>query len=301
MNRHLCVTLLLGLYSLLLISPAEAQETEEPVVLARFQEARALAADPRGRLYVADAGRDVVQVFDRNGQEQAALGQSGTRASEFDSPVDLDPTNGFTLVVADAGNGRIQRFSAELQYLEAIPIGRGFGDELNARVFDDGRDGSSVQGEGRPIAVASSNSNETFVIDGRDNVVVKFDEQRRRERILDSGNSPSVPQEPTALALDGDRRLYVADGERDVVLMYDVFGSFIGRVSVPSLPEIQALTVNRGRLWIVTADRVFVWEPSTEQTTEHHVNLDAPLVDIVQLGTSLFLLTSKRLLRRRAW
>lgn len=301
MIRGLSVTLLLGLCQLLLAPPGVAQEAEEPVVLARFQEARALAADPKGRLYVADAGRDVIQIFNREGQEKAALGQAGTRASEFDSPVDLDPTNGLTLVVADAGNGRIQRFSSELQYLEAMPVGRVFGDDADARVFDDGRDGSSVQGRGRPIAVASSNSNETFVIDEWDNVIVKFDEQRRMERILEAGSSSSVPREPIALALDGNKRLYVADGERDVVFVYDFFGSFIGRVSTPSLPDIQTITVHRGRLWIVCADRVFVWDSNTEQTTEHSVSLESPLVDAVQQGEDTFLLTPRRLLRRTSW
>lgn len=301
MNRGLSVTLLLGLCQLLLVPSGVAQEAEEPVVLARFQEARALAADPKGRLYVADAGRDVIQIFDREGQERAALGQAGTRASEFDSPLDLDPTNGLTLVVADAGNGRIQRFSSELQYLEAMPVGRVFGNEEDSRVFDDGRDGSLVQGRGRPIAVVSSNSNDTFVIDGRDNVVVKFDEQRRMERVLEAGSSPSVPKEPIALALDGNKRLYVADGERNVVFMYDSFGSFSGRVSTPSLPDIQAVTVHGGRLWIVCVDRVVVWDPTTEQAREHSVSLDSPLVDAVQQGEDVFLLTPRRLLRRPSW
>mgnify|MGYP006279603761 CR=1 FL=1 len=289
-----------GILLLLLMGPwmaVYAQNESKPTVLARFQEAAALDVDPRGRLYVADAGRDVVQILDAEGTVHATLGQSGTRAGEFDDPVDLDATNGQTLLVADAGNGRIQRFSSEWQYLEALPVGSTFGGEWGQRAFDDGRDGSTVQGQGRPLAVASSDGDETFVIDGRDGVVVKFDAQRRAERIIGSGMGGGGLQEPVALALDGARRLYVADAEQEAVLAYDLFGTFIERVATPSLPGIRAVSVHRERLWIVCPDRVMIWDPETESTTEHSISLEAPLVDVARQGDDLFLLTSKEMSR----
>jgi sugar lactone lactonase YvrE len=279
-----------------------AQTGEDYTVIARFEEARALEIDPKGRLYVADAGRDEIRIFDRKGGLQATLGDSGTRAGEFDAPTDLDPTNGQTLFVADGGNGRIQRFSADLQYLEAMPVGEATGSRAERRVFDDGRDGSAVQGEGRPIAVVSSDGDETFVVDGREDTVVRFDEQRRPEQLIGGGrNSPSIPQEPIALALGERGRLYVGDGGRQEVLAYDRFGTFVKRLSTPPLPELQALSMQRGRLWIVCADRVFVWRPTTGQTQEHPVHLDTSLLDAARRGQDLFLLTEGRLLRRDLW
>ncbi len=279
-----------------------AQNGEEPTVLARFEEARALEVDPTGRLYVADAGRDVIRIFDPKGRLQATLGDAGTRAGEFDGPTDLDPTNGQTLLVADGGNGRIQRFSADLQYLEAMPVGGDFGSRAEQRVFDDGRDGSAVQGEGRPIAVVSSDGDETFVVDGRESVVVRFDEQRRPERLIGGGMSGAgAPQEPVALALDDSRRLYVGDRAQGVVLAYDLFGTFVKRLSTPPMPELRALSMQRGRLWIVCADRVFVWNPKTGRTQEHPVDLEASILDAARRGEDLFLLTERRLLRRDVW
>jgi hypothetical protein len=278
-----------------------AQPESKPTVIARFQEAAALDVDPMGRLYVADAGRDAVQVFDADGTVQATLGQSGTRAGEFDGPMDLDPTNGQTLLVADAGNGRIQRFSAEWQYLEALPVGSTFGGEGGQRTFDDGRDGSAVQGQGRPIAVASSDGDETFVIDGRDGVVIKFDAQRRAERIIGGGIGGGGLQEPAALALDGHRRLYVADAGQKTVLAYDLFGTLIERLPLPPLSTIRALAVHRRRLWIVCPDRVVVWNPVAKSIAEHRVSLETPLVDAARQGDSLLLLSERRLLRRGGW
>ena len=98
------------------LGDAGAQDTTGAVpgtVLARFDNARALAVDPRGRLYVADAARDVVSVLGPGGRQKMVLGGSGTRAGEFDTPSDVDPSNGQVILVADAYNGRVQRFSEE--------------------------------------------------------------------------------------------------------------------------------------------------------------------------------------------
>jgi len=36
--------------------------------------------------------------------------------------------------------------------------------------------------------------------------------------------------DPVAIALDGNRRLYVADAEQEAVFAYDPFGTFIERL-----------------------------------------------------------------------
>lgn len=282
--------------------PVFGQDAPEHTVIARFQEAAALDVDPTGRLYVADAGRDVVRILDREGRNEATLGGSGTRESEFDTPVDLDPTNGLTLLVADAGNGRIQRFSAELQYLETMPVGLSFGGEQDRRVFDDGRDGSAIRGSGRPIAVTSSDSDETFVINDREDVVVKFDDRRRSERIIrGAGGWGGALRRPVALEVDGSRRLYVADGEDGRVLVYDLFGSFMNELSVSLQSDIRALSMSRRRLLIVCMEEVVVWNPKMETVTRHPIEVDGPLVDAAQQGGEVFLLTERRLLRQNGW
>lgn len=274
-----------------------AQSATADTVLARFQEAAALDTDPAGRLYVADAGRDHVRIVNPDGTVHATLGGPGTRAGEFDEPLDLDPTNGQTLLVADAGNGRIQRFSAELQYLEAMPVDGSFG-RTDQRGFDDGRDGSTIQGSGRPSAVASSDGNATFVINARDNVVVAYDEQRAAERIIDRQGRL---REPVALALDGSRRLYVADRERGAVFAYDLFGTFVRRLDLPPLGDLQALALHRRHLWVVAAGQVTAWHIDTGTTQQHPIDLATPLVDAAWGDTGIFLLTTQRLVRRESW
>ena len=267
----------------------------------QFQNATALALDPRGQLYVADAGRDAVVLLSSEGGTQAVLGGSGTRAGQFLGPADVDPTNGQTLYVADAGNGRLQRFSEELQYLEALPVGRAFEEGRALRAFDDGRDGSSVQGSGRPIAVGSSPGDHTFAIDEEAGVVLKWDEQRRPERIIGGAvQRRGRLLRPVALALEGSRRLYVADRGREEVLVYDRFGTFMQTLALSPLPDVRALTFRRGRLWIVCPQRVFIWNPETRQAIEHAVALPSPLVDVAPSADGIYLLTATRLWKRPA-
>ncbi len=277
---------------------ASASDTVEQV---RFQEATDLARDPRGRLYVADAGRDAVVILSPQGQEQAVLGGAGTRAGQFLDPLEVDPTNGQTLLVADAGNGRLQRFSEEQQYLESLPVGRDFGTERNRRALDDGRDGADERGDGRPIAVASSVGNHTFAIDEGPGVVLKWDEQRRPERIIGRQiQRRGRLERPVALALQGSRRLYVADREREAVLAYDRFGTFERQLPTPPLPDVRALTFRAGQLWIVCADRVLVWHAADRRLAERPVDLPAPLVDAVPFADGVYLLTRTRLWMRDA-
>jgi len=281
--------------------PVLAQEAAPDTVIAHFRDAQALAVDPLGRLYVADPGRDVVRILDRAGEALGTLGGAGTRAGEFDSPSDVDPTNGQTVWVADAGNGRVQHFSEEGLYLEAMPVGPTALEDGEQRFFDDGRDGATVQGDGHPIAVASTSGDEVFVIDGRNDLLLKWDEQRRPERLIGAVGREGTPQRPVALTLDGTRRLYVADREREAILVYDLFGTFVRRLRTPPLSNLQALTVHRGGVWIVCARRVYVWSPDDRTTTAFDSGIEAPLVDVARRGDDLFLLTATRLYRRSVW
>ncbi len=283
------------------LGSACAQEPDRRVgmVLAQFEEARALAVDPRGRLYVADAGRDVVNVYESDGTRRDVLGGTGTQPGAFDAPSDMDPTNGQLLLVADTYNGRLQRFSTEGQYLESMPIGpteRRTGGEWT---FQERRSGAPVQGEGRPIEVARDDEGAVFVLDAHGRRVWKWSNLGQSEALV-PGRDGRL-QDPVAMAVGSDGRLYVADAGRDAVLVYDTFGTFRRRVPGDSLPALQALTVHRGQLWIVCARRVLVWDRREGVVAEHTVDLSEPLVDVAVHGDRVYLLTETRLLRRAAW
>jgi hypothetical protein len=269
--------------------------------IATFGAARGVAVDPSGRLYVADGRASTVVVLTPGGRVEHTLGGAGTGAGQFDGPADVDPTNGLSLWVADAGNGRLQHFSENLRFLESLPVGRvdpASGPQSRQPVFDVGRDGADVRAEGEPVSVATTSANELFAVDARQSVVVKWDAQRRPERVVGGFQErEGALQAPVALALD-DTRLYVADRARGAVLVYDLFGTYRRALRLSedaSLGDVQSLTVHRGRLWIVTSTHLHAVTPQGEPVRSIPVTLPSPLVDAAFHDGRVFLLTTTRL------
>lgn len=280
---------------------AVAQEARSPtqeMVLARFDDARALAVDPRGRLYVAEAARDVVEILGPRGQRRTVLGGSGMQAGAFDTPADIDPTNGQVLLVADTYNGRVQRFSEDGQYLESLPIGRLDREGGAEWRVPDGADGRAVRADGRPVAVVRDDEGSIFVLDQRTRRLLTWSDMGRGGQLTATGANRL--QEPVALAVGGGR-LYVADTGRGVVWVFDTFGTVVQRLSLPPVPTVRALSMHQGRLWIVCANRVLVWTRGEGLVAEHSTGLSEPLVDAASDGRYTYLLTETRLLRRPGW
>lgn len=294
------VTLLIGALCAIVSSTAAAQSVKgnpSGQIIARFEDARALAVDPGGFLYVADAGPNVVVMLDSEGERQQVLGGSGTRAGEFDTPSDVDPTNGQVIVVADAYNGRVQRFSEDGQYLEALPVGRVQTSEGPGRAFDDGRDGSAVQGNGRPISVASTGNGSSYVLDQRNRAVHRWNELSGAERINGGSSGRGRLDDPVSLAIGKRGRIYVADAGREKVLVFQRFGTFLRVLPVPNLPDLQSVATHDRRVWITTSDGLIIWNQRTKSVRERTFPLEEALVDTARKNTGLYVLTGTRLIR----
>ena len=269
-------------------------------VIASFGEARALAGDPAGLLYVADAQSSTVVVLTARGRVRQTVGGAGTRAGLFDGPADVDPTNGLSLWVADAGNGRLQHFSENLKFLESLPVGRidpADGRQSRQPVFDVGRDGSDVRAEGEPVAVFSTTANELFAIDARQSAVLKWDAQRRPERVIGGFEAQrGTLQQPVALAM-AEERLFVADRALAALLVYDRFGTYIETLRPVPLQTVQSLSTEANRLWVATESRIHALTADGRVEGTYEVDLGVPVVDVVARPSVLFMLTSKALYR----
>ncbi|TET98316.1 MAG: hypothetical protein E3J29_03780, partial [Dehalococcoidia bacterium] len=84
---------------------------------------RSIATDGQGNVWVVDTGTHRVRKFSPDGGLLGTLGGWGTDLGQFREPVGItfDPTQGHILV-ADAGNARIQRLDTELHPIVAYPI-----------------------------------------------------------------------------------------------------------------------------------------------------------------------------------
>jgi sugar lactone lactonase YvrE len=231
--------------------------------LARFEGARGLGVAPDGTVYVADAARDVIVRLPTAGDREAVLGGSGGQAGQFDRPADVDPTNGLVIVVADAGNGRIQRFSDEFRHLGTLPVGRGYaaaGQTPARPVFDAQTDGSNDLGGGRPVAVRDPDGDATYALDAAEGHVLKWEDQRQTVRIIGGfSDGAGALRDPVGLAVGPDGTLYVADPGRGAVMTYDRFGSFLAARARGRADSARAVAVGpRGRLYLAKPRSVLI-------------------------------------------
>jgi sugar lactone lactonase YvrE len=84
---------------------------------------RGLAFDLDGNLLAADTGNKRIVRFRPSGEYVDQVGGGGVTAGRFEEPSDVavDPTNG-TILVADAWNGRVQRFGSDLVYQSEFAV-----------------------------------------------------------------------------------------------------------------------------------------------------------------------------------
>ena len=91
-----------------------------PAAQARFNGPMGLAVDPRGNIYVADTYNDRVRMIAADGQVSTVAGggtpgyADGDRATAlFDTPCGIAVTTDGAIIVADTGNDRLRRITAD--------------------------------------------------------------------------------------------------------------------------------------------------------------------------------------------
>lgn len=275
-------------------------DTLTPVRLpgAAFDDARALASDPLGFLYVADAGRHVVVKLQASGAVETVLGGPGSREGEFDEPSGIEPTNGLILFVADAGNHRIQRFSRAHAYLGSIPLTAAGEVGPSSRVTYRRGDGEAEgTNSGRPTAVATSDAKEIFAIDADRNVVLKWDENLRLAAVIgDVEAGRGALSNPVDLDVGAEGRLYVADRGRREVLVYDAYGSFVRTIGAGRLEQLRAVAASDSTIFAGHDRRLTVFSPEGNFHRAIHLDLPAPIVDLTfSPNGTLYLLTPNHL------
>jgi hypothetical protein len=79
--------------------------------LAGFGRVFSIAADAEGRIYVADAMREVVEVFEQDGTPVRAIGGRGSGPGEFHGLRAVSVVSDEVIIVTDDGNARYTSFS----------------------------------------------------------------------------------------------------------------------------------------------------------------------------------------------
>ncbi|MDE2833029.1 MAG: hypothetical protein OXM02_00730 [Bacteroidota bacterium] len=279
-----------------LIRPAAAQEANLPYAelefVAHVPNARRLASDAQGALYVV-TGREVIKL-DTSGAVQNVLGGSDADLGAFDEVVDIDPGEGLIWVVADAGQGRLMRFSRTLMHLESLPVPRA--DEVGFGLPSREEPRSEVAPvAGRPVAVTVTPSGEVFAIEEDAQAVIKWDVSRRLERRIGHfGDAAGRLVEPVSLASD-ESYLYVADRGLERVQVYDLFGGFVR--AYPADAALVCVLPDGHDLVLVHADRIRVYSREGEFTHEIGLATALPVLSAAMSTGHIFLLSDDTIWR----
>ena len=252
-----------------------------------FRTPLGLAIDEAGRIYVADAGNNRVQVVDNTGNFILEFGSRGWRTGEFDHPTDiaLSFQRRYRLYVADTGNNRVQycNFVDRIFYplsesVEDIlldrPKGIGIGRNGEVYVVDTGNHRwVEFNVTGVPVVARGSfgNGSEQFwdptdlgvdahgnvyIVDTGNHLIKKYDFSGNPINMWGGeGDALGQLREPKCIALDEWNYLYVTDSGNRRIQVFAPDGRSITEFSAPTLQEPVGIAVSKtGRVFVSDAE-----------------------------------------------
>jgi tripartite motif-containing protein 71 len=163
-----------------------------------------LVVDGQGRVYVADADRDIapagpgpyIQVFDADGRFLAEWGEDGSEPGQMDTPFGIGLDADGTLLIAEFNGNRVQRFTPEGEILD----GWGEGGSLDGH-FNWAMD-AAVDAQGR-VFVTDYSNHRVQVFDHDGTFLATWGE---------FGGEPGQFAYAFGVAVGPDGTVYVSDG-----------------------------------------------------------------------------------------
>lgn len=161
-----------------------------------------------GRIYVVDAQRHSIVVFDSAGVRVGEIGRRGSDPGQFNFPTNLALGDDGTLWVTDAMNFRVQHLDAEGRPLA---------------VFGEAGD---LQGDmARPKGIGLDSHGHVYVVEGLFDAVNVFDDRGRL--LLTFGGPGRLGGQfwlATGLHVDDSDRIYVADSFNGRIQVFQFLG-----------------------------------------------------------------------------
>ncbi len=182
-----------------------------------FSDARGVAFDPQGNIFVGDCANHRVQVFHSSGVYSATLGSFGQGDDQFSCPKGVAFDSQGNLYVADAGNARVQIFNNTLTYSATLGVTGVSGDD-NAHFNN-------------PSDVAVDAAGNIYVADAYNERVQKFNSSLAWQATLgvtgECGYDFAHLCVPFGVAVDGNGNLYVVEYWNPRVQVFDPAGAYL--------------------------------------------------------------------------
>ena len=204
-----------------------------------FVDARCIAVDPNGNIYVVDGGTHEVLKLAGNDGKMARVGGYGWEELAFDRPSDIVAPNGLDIYVADYGNHRIQRFDRNLNFVARYP-------SIEAA--------TQTPPVLYPRSVGVSRFGAVFVVDADNNQIAKLTSKGVEQTLGGPGSGSRRLKKPIRVRVSQDDHVYVQDG--NVLMVYDTFGNFIRTYSFPAPLQIVSFALDGKRIFILDSCNV---------------------------------------------
>jgi DNA-binding beta-propeller fold protein YncE len=218
----------------------------------QFSRPRGIVADAKGNFYVADTGNGRVQKFDFDGKFLDAYGKPGASEGELGEPNGIAVDSTGNIFVADALNYKLVKLAPDGKFVKEWkgpepgfygPRDIAFGPNKNLYIVDQGRTrivrfdpstevftswGTAGTGEGQfhestGIAIGD---NLVFVADLQNNRIQVFDLDGKFIRMWEVPPWERYVWLYPDMALDEQsKRLYVTNGWKNEILLYDLNGN----------------------------------------------------------------------------
>ena len=196
----------------------------------QFDSPRGLAFGPDGSLYVVDMRNARVEQFAADGTFIRQFGSLGHNDGQFWRESSRGPTGiavgaDGSVYVADTWNYRIQKFSADGQFVAK------WGTFVNLTTGQAGADRTGLYG---PRGIAIAPDGDLYVTDtGNARVVVYGPDGTFRREFGTKGTGPSQLDEPVGIAVSADgTRIYVADSTNARISIFDAQGQPVAQWAV---------------------------------------------------------------------
>lgn len=221
-----------------------------------LKEPTGVSSDLRGDVYVVDAGNDRVIKFDPNLAPLVDRGSFGNQQGQFNQPKFVTVDNVLAVLVSDAGNRRIERLDAELNFVEQY-------------VMNDDTDPLKY---GAPSGVAATKYGAVWIADYDKNRLVILDNVGSFDKFAaDYGATGGQLDHPQKLISDDDDNFYVCDPGNARIAVYDSYGAFSRNIKDPDvIYPVAAAFDSKGYLWVLdqASVRLFCFTASGRKITE---------------------------------
>ena len=196
--------------------------------IRQFRQPRGIDVGPDGRIYVVDAGSDLLAVISPSSRKIESLGGSGWRVGEFNRPMDVahNPLTPSQVYLLDSGNDRVQK-----------------GDLIEGRFSIVGSQTLSLSS---PRGLDVDTMGNLYVADTGNHRVIRFNPMTGNLMELLVGQL----REPLDVSV-GQRSIYILDGS--TLFVCDRLGNMTASLKLP--PDGEYSSVCAWRSGAMVADR----------------------------------------------